>query len=169
MANIQSLPTNQDQNKYPKEVFEQAVIDAEPLIVDAIKFFSMKVPPLVPYFSLIQLRALNKPNLTMRLNLKSTGGNAILEYNPMWMTRLNQQCVLAFLFYGETLRIALHHCTTRLHQPVTINLLSSNLIVYEVQELLQKWVALYRNWNRKSCVQCSALLNPNGSIFAATS
>ena len=135
-----ALPVPPAPNQYPKEEFEQAIVDSESLIVNAIKFFSMKVPPLVPYFSLIQMRALNKPNLTMRLNLKSTGGNAILEYNPKWVLRLNQQCVLAFLFYGETLRIALHHCTTRLHQPATINLLSSNLIVYEVQELLQKWV-----------------------------
>ena len=118
--------------------YSDAKIKAENMITEALKILSAE-PAIMSYFGLLELKPVDDPQVQVRLCTKNTGRIAHLEYNPFWVNRLTDPSELAQAFYGESLRIALHHVTTRLHQPYGVNLLSSNLICFEDQHVLSKW------------------------------
>lgn len=112
------------------ENFEEKVAGCHQIIVDATKLLSNN-PALMTYFSVCELKPVNNENLTMRLNVRGTGSTALIEYNPEWMLKVNEYSLVALCIYGEVLRIALHHCTTRKLNPITSFKTASDLIVFE--------------------------------------
>lgn len=118
--------------------YSEAKAKAEDMITEALKILSGE-PAIMAYFGLLELKPTDDPEVQIRLCTKNTGRIAHLEYNPFWVNRLTDPSELAQAFFGESLRIALHHITTRVHQPFGVNLLSSNLICFEDQHILSKW------------------------------
>lgn len=112
------------------ENFEEKVAGCHQIIVDATKLLSNN-PALMTYFSVCELKPVNNENLTMRLNVRGTGSTALIEYNPEWMLKVNEYSLVALCIYGEVLRIALHHCTTRKLNPIESFKTASDLIVFE--------------------------------------
>lgn len=120
------------------EEFSRAVANCQPVIAEASKLLLLE-PAVLTYFGLIDVQPINNPKVTLRLSTKGTGAGACLQYNPAWLTRISgHPSILAFCFYSETLRLALHHCTTRKCMPVECFKLASDLICFEDQRLLSK-------------------------------
>jgi len=123
---------------HTKEEFENATHQAQSQITEALKILSGE-PAIMCYFGLLELKPIDDPEVQVRLCTRNGSSVAGLDYNPFWINRLDDPSELAMIFYGEALRLALHHPTTRFMQPAGVNLLSSNLICFEDQHVLSKW------------------------------
>lgn len=123
---------------HTKEEFENATHDAQSQITEALKILSGE-PAIMCYFGLLELKPIDDPEVQVRLCTRNGSSVAGLDYNPFFINRLDDPSELAMIFYGEALRLALHHPTTRFMQPAGVNLLSSNLICFEDQHVLSKW------------------------------
>lgn len=123
---------------HTKEEFENATHDAQKQITEALKILSGE-PAIMCYFGLLELKPIDDPEVQVRLCTRNGSSVAGLDYNPFFINRLDDPSELAMIFYGEALRLALHHPTTRFMQPAGVNLLSSNLICFEDQHVLSKW------------------------------
>jgi hypothetical protein len=108
------------------------------MVTEALKFLTNE-PAIMAYFGLLDLRPVKDEQVTVRLATK--GGNSVagLEYNPYFINTLDDPSELAQIFYGESLRLALHHCTTRYMNPCGVNMLSSDLICFEDLHILSRW------------------------------
>lgn len=122
----------------PKKSWDEACADASVMVTEALKFLTNE-PAIMAYFGLLDLRPVKDEQVTVRLATK--GGNSVagLEYNPYFINTLDDPSELAQIFYGESLRLALHHCTTRYMNPCGVNMLSSDLICFEDLHILSRW------------------------------
>lgn len=122
----------------PKKTWDEACADASVMVTEALKFLTNE-PAIMAYFGLLDLRPVKDEQVTVRLATK--GGNSVagLEYNPYFINTLDDPSELAQIFYGESLRLALHHCTTRYMNPCGVNMLSSDLICFEDLHILSRW------------------------------
>ena len=141
----QSIDTTTLQNmtiggapSHTKEEFDVATHAAQTQITEALKILSAE-PAIMCYFGLLELKPVDDPEVQVRLCTRNGSSVAGLDYNPFFINRLDDPSELAMIFYGEALRLALHHPTTRFMQPAGVNLLSSNLICFEDQHVLSKW------------------------------
>ena len=123
---------------HTKEEFDAATHAAQSQITEALKILSAE-PAIMCYFGLLELKPVDDPEVQVRLCTRNGSSVAGLDYNPFFINRLDDPSELAMIFYGEALRLALHHPTTRFMQPAGVNLLSSNLICFEDQHVLSKW------------------------------
>lgn len=123
---------------HTKEEFDVATHAAQSQITEALKILSAE-PAIMCYFGLLELKPVDDPEVQVRLCTRNGSSVAGLDYNPFFINRLDDPSELAMIFYGEALRLALHHPTTRFMQPAGVNLLSSNLICFEDQHVLSKW------------------------------
>ena len=123
---------------YTKEEFDVATHAAQTQITEALKILSAE-PAIMCYFGLLELKPVDDPEVQVRLCTRNGSSVAGLDYNPFFINRLDDPSELAMIFYGEALRLALHHPTTRFMQPAGVNLLASNLICFEDQHVLSKW------------------------------
>ena len=123
---------------HTKEEFDAATHAAQSQITEALKILSAE-PAIMCYFGLLELKPVDDPEVQIRLCTRNGSSVAGLDYNPFFINRLDDPSELAMIFYGEALRLALHHPTTRFMQPAGVNLLSSNLICFEDQHVLSKW------------------------------
>lgn len=123
---------------HTKEEFDTATHAAQTQITEALKILSAE-PAIMCYFGLLELKPVDDPEVQVRLCTRNGSSVAGLDYNPFFINRLDDPSELAMIFYGEALRLALHHPTTRFMQPAGVNLLSSNLICFEDQHVLSKW------------------------------
>lgn len=123
---------------HTKEEFENATHAAQSQITEALKILSGE-PAIMCYFGLLELKPIDDPEVQVRLCTRNGSSVAGLDYNPFFINRLDDPSELAMIFYGEALRLALHHPTTRFMQPAGVNLLASNLICFEDQHVLSKW------------------------------
>ena len=123
---------------HTKEEFDAATHAAQTQITEALKILSAE-PAIMCYFGLLELKPVDDPEVQVRLCTRNGSSVAGLDYNPFFINRLDDPSELAMIFYGEALRLALHHPTTRFMQPAGVNLLSSNLICFEDQHVLSKW------------------------------
>ena len=123
---------------HTKEEFDAATHTAQTQITEALKILSAE-PAIMCYFGLLELKPVDDPEVQVRLCTRNGSSVAGLDYNPFFINRLDDPSELAMIFYGEALRLALHHPTTRFMQPAGVNLLSSNLICFEDQHVLSKW------------------------------
>lgn len=141
----QSIDTTTLQNmtiggapSHTKEEFDAATHTAQSQITEALKILSAE-PAIMCYFGLLELKPVDDPEVQVRLCTRNGSSVAGLDYNPFFINRLDDPSELAMIFYGEALRLALHHPTTRFMQPAGVNLLASNLICFEDQHVLSKW------------------------------
>ena len=141
----QSIDTTTLQNmtiggapSHTKEEFDAATNTAQSQITEALKILSAE-PAIMCYFGLLELKPVDDPEVQVRLCTRNGSSVAGLDYNPFFINRLDDPSELAMIFYGEALRLALHHPTTRFMQPAGVNLLASNLICFEDQHVLSKW------------------------------
>ena len=123
---------------HTKEEFDAATHAAQSQITEALKILSAE-PAIMCYFGLLELKPVDDPEVQVRLCTRNGSSVTGLDYNPFFINRLDDPSELAMIFYGEALRLALHHPTTRFMQPAGVNLLSSNLICFEDQHVLSKW------------------------------
>ena len=123
---------------HTKEEFDVATHAAQTQITEALKILSAE-PAIMCYFGLLELKPVDDPEVQVRLCTRNGSSVAGLDYNPFFINRLDDPSELAMIFYGEALRLALHHPTTRFMQPAGVNLLASNLICFEDQHVLSKW------------------------------
>lgn len=123
---------------HTKEEFDAATHTAQSQITEALKILSTE-PAIMCYFGLLELKPVDDPEVQVRLCTRNGSSVTGLDYNPFFINRLDDPSELAMIFYGEALRLALHHPTTRFMQPAGVNLLSSNLICFEDQHVLSKW------------------------------
>ena len=123
---------------HTKEEFDAATHTAQSQITEALKILSAE-PAIMCYFGLLELKPVDDPEVQVRLCTRNGSSVTGLDYNPFFINRLDDPSELAMIFYGEALRLALHHPTTRFMQPAGVNLLSSNLICFEDQHVLSKW------------------------------
>lgn len=124
--------------------YGEALNRAQALIGEAVKILAVE-PAAMQFFSILELQPINNQEVQMRLNTRDGGSTVYLEYNPIWMCRIDDPSILAYFFYSEVIRIALHHCTTRRALPAQSQYLASNLLCFEDQRLLSKWRTEVKN------------------------
>ena len=118
--------------------FETACRHARNTIAEAMKILQLE-PASMLYLSICEMVPINDKEVTVRLATVNAGGQIQLQWNPYFICRLNDPSELAYIFYGESLRIALHHATHRRGLPAAPHKLASDLICYENQKILSKW------------------------------
>ena len=118
--------------------FETACRHARNTIAEAMKILQLE-PASMLYLSICEMVPINDKEVTVRLVTVNAGGQIQLQWNPYFICRLNDPSELAYIFYGESLRIALHHATHRRGLPAAPHKLASDLICYENQKILSKW------------------------------
>ena len=118
--------------------FETACGHARNTIAEAMKILQLE-PASMLYLSICEMVPINDKEVTVRLATVNAGGQIQLQWNPYFICRLNDPSELAFIFFGESLRIALHHATHRRGLPAAPHKFASDLICYENQKILSKW------------------------------
>ena len=118
--------------------FETACGHARNTIAEAMKILQLE-PASMLYLSICEMVPINDKEVTVRLATVNAGGQIQLQWNPYFICRLNDPSELAYIFFGESLRIALHHATHRRGLPAAPHKLASDLICYENQKILSKW------------------------------
>lgn len=113
-----------------KKAWDDACEPANQLIENAVKLLQLE-PAVLTYFSLCELKPIKDPQVTMRLNCRGTGSAVYLEYNPLWINRIEEASVLSYCIYCECLRIALHHPTTRKCYPIDCFKKASDYICFD--------------------------------------
>lgn len=104
-------------------------LTGEQLITSAVKLLQFE-PAILTYFGLCDLKPVRDPEVTLRLNCRGTGSAINMEYNPIWMNKIGECSILAYIMYSECLRIALHHITTRKCYPIEIFKKASDYICF---------------------------------------
>ena len=102
---------------------------SEQLITSAVKLLQFE-PAILTYFGLCDLKPVRDPEVTLRLNCRGTGSAINMEYNPIWLNKIEECSILAYIMFSECLRIALHHITTRKCYPIEIFKKASDYISF---------------------------------------
>lgn len=88
-------------------------------------------PAILSYFGLCDIKPIKDPDVTLRLNCRGTGSFIHMEYNPVWLKKIEEPSLLSYIIFAECMRIALHHITTRKNSPVNIFKLASDFICFD--------------------------------------
>src|SRR5574344_331383 len=119
-----------EDNKKYMELWDECNSKSEQLITSAVKLMQFE-PAVLTYFGLCDLKPVKDPQVTLRLNCRGTGAAINMEYNPMWVVRIEEASILAYCMYCECLRIALHHITTRKNFPIDCFKKASDYICFD--------------------------------------
>jgi predicted metal-dependent peptidase len=106
---------------------------AEEIVTAAVKLMQFE-PAILTYFGLCDLKNVKDPEVTLRLNCRGTGSAINMEYNPIWLCKIEEPSILSYIIYSECLRIALHHITTRKSYPLQIFKKSSDYICFDEKQ-----------------------------------
>ena len=118
-----------DPEKY-NELWNDCNGKAEELMTSAVKLLQFE-PAVLTYFGLCDLKPIKDPAVTLRLNCRGTGSSINMEYNPIWMCKIEECSILSYIMFSECLRIALHHITTRKCYPLQIFKKASDYISFD--------------------------------------
>jgi len=136
LIQIQNLPKDElaqlykDDNKKYMELWDECNSKSEQLITSAVKLMQFE-PAVLTYFGLCDLKPVKDPQVTLRLNCRGTGSAINMEYNPIWLNKIEECSILAYIMFSECLRIALHHITTRKCYPLQIFKKASDYISFD--------------------------------------
>lgn len=119
-----------EDNKKYMELWDECNSKAEQLITSAVKLMQFE-PAVLTYFGLCDLKPVKDPQVTLRLNCRGTGSAINMEYNPIWLNKIQECSILAYIMFSECLRIALHHITTRKCYPLQIFKKASDYISFD--------------------------------------
>jgi predicted metal-dependent peptidase len=119
----------EDHDKY-MELWNDCNGKAEEIVTAAVKLMQFE-PAILTYFGLCDLKNVKDPEVTLRLNCRGTGSAINMEYNPIWLCKIEEPSILAYIIFSECLRIALHHITTRKCYPLQIFKKSSDYISFD--------------------------------------
>lgn len=118
--------------------YETVLAHARHTIAEGVKILQSE-PAVMLYLGICEMVPVDDKDVTLRLSTVNAGGQIQLQYNPYWICRLNDASEMAFVMFGEAMRIALHHATHRRTLPATPHKLASDLICFENQSILSKW------------------------------
>ena len=121
--------TKEEAEEYKKK-WNETLEKANKNLEDAVKLMQFE-PAILTYFGLCDLKPVKDPQVTLRLNCRGTGAAINMEYNPMWVVRIEEASILAYCMYCECLRIALHHITTRKNFPIDCFKKASDYICFD--------------------------------------
>ena len=124
-----ALLYKEDNKKY-MELWDECNSKSEQLITSAVKLMQFE-PAVLTYFGLCDLKPVKDPLVTLRLNCRGTGSAINMEYNPIWLNKIQECSILAYIMFSECLRIALHHITTRKCYPLQIFKKASDYISFD--------------------------------------
>ena len=119
-----------EDNKKYMELWDECNSKSEQLITSAVKLMQFE-PAVLTYFGLCDLKSVKDPMVTLRLNCRGTGSAINMEYNPIWLNKIQECSILAYIMFSECLRIALHHITTRKCYPLQIFKKASDYISFD--------------------------------------
>ena len=119
----------EDHDKY-MELWNECNKQAESTLTAAVKLMQFE-PAILTYFGLCDLKNVKDPEVTLRLNCRGTGSAINMEYNPIWLCKIEEPSILSYIILCECLRIALHHITTRKCYPLQIFKKSSDYIAFD--------------------------------------
>ena len=94
----------------------------------AATLMSNRAPILLGFYIMLEKRMTSDKSVTMRVGC--TDGQPYLEYSD-WFVNAMEPSLLGAVVYANCLRIALHHCDTRVKMPEAMFRLASDLVVYE--------------------------------------
>ena len=94
----------------------------------AATLMSNRTPVLLGFYIMLEKRVTSDPSVTMRVGCDN--GQPYLEYGD-WFVNMMEPSMLGGIIYANCLRIALHHCDTRVKQPEALFRTASDLVVYE--------------------------------------
>lgn len=157
LTQLSNLPMDElaklykEDNKKYMELWDDCNSKSEQIITSAVKLMQFE-PAVLTYFGLCDLKPVKDPQVTLRLNCRGTGSAINMEYNPIWLNKIQECSILAYIMFSECLRIALHHITTRKCYPLQIFKKASDYISFdenqrsvlnthkqEVMQMLQKF------------------------------
>jgi len=107
-------------------MLDQSQIQAK--LSHAATLMSNRTPVLLGFYIMLDKRVTSDPSVTMRVGCDN--GHPYLEYGD-WFVNMMEPTMLGGIVYANCLRIALHHCDTRVKMPEAIFRLASDLVVYE--------------------------------------
>ena len=119
-----------EDNKKYMELWNECNSKSEQLITSAVKLMQFE-PAILTYFGLCDLKPVKDPQVTLRLNCRGTGSAINMEYNTIWLNKIQECSILAYIMFSECLRIALHHITTRKCYPLQIFKKASDYIAFD--------------------------------------
>ena len=94
----------------------------------AATLMSNRAPILLGFYIMLEKRMTSDKSVTMRVGCAD--GQPYLEYSD-WFVNAMEPSLLGAVVYANCLRIALHHCDTRVKMPEAMFRLASDLVVYE--------------------------------------
>lgn len=136
LTQLSNLPMDElaklykEDNKKYMELWDDCNSKSEQLITSAVKLMQFE-PAVLTYFGLCDLKPVKDPQVTLRLNCRGTGSAINMEYNPIWLNKIQECSILAYIMFSECLRIALHHITTRKCYPLQIFKKASDYISFD--------------------------------------
>lgn len=136
LTQLSNLPMDElanlykEDNKKYMELWDDCNSKSEQLITSAVKLMQFE-PAVLTYFGLCNLKPVKDPQVTLRLNCRGTGSAINMEYNPIWLNKIQECSILAYIMFSECLRIALHHITTRKCYPLQIFKKASDYISFD--------------------------------------
>lgn len=136
LTQLSNLPMDElanlykEDNKKYMELWNECNSKSEQLITSAVKLMQFE-PAVLTYFGLCDLKPVKDPQVTLRLNCRGTGSAINMEYNPIWLNKIQECSILAYIMFSECLRIALHHITTRKCYPLQIFKKASDYISFD--------------------------------------
>lgn len=135
LTQLSNLPMDElanlykEDNKKYMELWDDCNSKSEQLITSVVKLMQFE-PAVLTYFGLCDLKPVKDPQVTLRLNCRGTGSAINMEYNPIWLNKIQECSILAYIMFSECLRIALHHITTRKCYPLQIFKKASDYISF---------------------------------------
>ena len=136
LTQLSNLPMDElanlykEDNKKYMELWDDCNSKSEQIITSAVKLMQFE-PAVLTYFGLCDLKPVKDPQVTLRLNCRGTGSAINMEYNPIWLNKIQECSILAYIMFSECLRIALHHITTRKCYPLQIFKKASDYISFD--------------------------------------
>lgn len=94
----------------------------------AANLMSNRAPILLGFYVMLDKRMTSDKSITMRAGCDD--GKPFIEYSD-WFVNMMEPSLLGAVLYANCLRIALHHCDTRVKMPEAMFRLASDLVVYE--------------------------------------
>lgn len=94
----------------------------------AATLMSNRAPILIGFYVMLDKRMTSDRSVTMRVGCNA--GKPFIEYGD-WFVNMMEPSLLGAVLYANCLRIALHHCDTRVKLPEAMFRLASDLVVYE--------------------------------------
>lgn len=94
----------------------------------AAALMANRTPMLLGFYIMLDKRMTSDRSVTMRVGC--TDGHPYIEYSD-WFVNALEPSMLGAVVYANCLKIALHHCDTRVKMPEALFKLASDVVVYE--------------------------------------